>query len=521
MIKIAIFGGGIGGLTVANELSKFNSYDIAIYEKKNQIGGLARSMRDEDGCCSEISWRVFFDFYHNLFKTMKEIPTNDKNSTLDNLTIYRHTNVDDNSTIKDKVFGLKEIFKGLTSCDQRLDQLDSITWYEALGQTSDSNIFREIGGWLGMDRMKGSFKSVIKVGFEMNLLPKRLNSNYNDWVTTMPTSEALFDPWKKHLENKGVKIKFNEELSKINIINNEIKQCKLKSGKIVIADYYILALPVESLDSLIKTNYSLQKGQLKLISSLKENSLHIQLSFQVYFNRKVSLGIIDSVSNNGILLVNSPWDLIILQYDQIYKVPLCKNIPNAKGGWSITVCTAYTEGIKHKKPFNKCTYEECIEEIWAQIMQSTELREKVKKYNQFELNDKIIVKWTNYWPGYYFNTQTKQLETSEPKFTNNAGTYKLRPSFRTFIPNLFISTAYTKETIDIFSMEAASISGKLCANSIDKRSPKPIMQNRPTYLEPFRKIDSLAYKMGLPNMNLLFIVLVILLVIFFIVKMIL
>lgn len=39
MNKIAIFGGGIGGLTVAHELSKYNNYDIKIFERNDDIGG--------------------------------------------------------------------------------------------------------------------------------------------------------------------------------------------------------------------------------------------------------------------------------------------------------------------------------------------------------------------------------------------------------------------------------------------------------------------------------------------------
>lgn len=34
MKKVAIFGGGVGGLTVAHELSKNPWYQIDIYEKK-------------------------------------------------------------------------------------------------------------------------------------------------------------------------------------------------------------------------------------------------------------------------------------------------------------------------------------------------------------------------------------------------------------------------------------------------------------------------------------------------------
>ncbi len=71
---MAIFGAGIGGLTVAHELCKDPRYDITIYEMTDSIGGLAKSGRDASGCATEYSWRGFFGFYNHLFKMMGEIP---------------------------------------------------------------------------------------------------------------------------------------------------------------------------------------------------------------------------------------------------------------------------------------------------------------------------------------------------------------------------------------------------------------------------------------------------------------
>ena len=101
MIKIAIFGGGVGGCTVAHELSKIPNYDINIYEKKNEIGGLARSSRDSDLCATEYCWRMFFHPYHNVFKIMSEIPLiEDPNKTvLNNLTTSSGTNISDKKTL--------------------------------------------------------------------------------------------------------------------------------------------------------------------------------------------------------------------------------------------------------------------------------------------------------------------------------------------------------------------------------------------------------------------------------------
>jgi glycerol-3-phosphate dehydrogenase len=71
---IVIFGGGISGLTVAHELSKYN-LKIAIIEKESILGGMARSdiYPDRNNLRTEHSWRGYAPFYKNAFQIMKEI----------------------------------------------------------------------------------------------------------------------------------------------------------------------------------------------------------------------------------------------------------------------------------------------------------------------------------------------------------------------------------------------------------------------------------------------------------------
>ena len=526
MKRIAIFGAGIGGLTVAHQLSKFPEYTIDIYEKKDDIGGLARSQRDKDGCCMEYSWRVFFGFYNNLLRILQEIPliSDPNKNVLNNLDIYRHINLSDSTiSIKDKTIAIYNILYGICSCDNRLDELDNLKWWDALGLTSNSNVFREIGPWLGMSRYDGSYKSVIKVGFEMQILNTYLNPNYKDYVTTKSTSEAWFDNWKQYLINKGVKFHMETELMNVYIQNNKITSATVHDDQKnnnynVIADEYIFGIPVEMLDKIITNTPYLNYGQLTNIKKLKDISLHTQLGFQLYFNKQVSLGT-DSLGkkNNAFLVVDSPWDLIILSYDNLYKdTKLCSKLTNVKGGWSVVACTSYVNGIVYNKPMDQCNYDEIIKELWAQLISSPKLKQLVKQNNNFEFDEKIVVKFTPMWPTFNYNQSINKLISSEPKFTNNAGTYALRPSFKTHIQNLYISTAYTKEAIDIFSMEAACIAGKNVANAIDTRSPTSIMIKRPKLFEGFRSVDNALYNNKLPGVlpTLSVVVLILLLLLF-------
>jgi hypothetical protein len=516
MKDIVILGGGIGGLTVAHELSKHDKFRINIYEKTDTIGGMARSSRDIDGCATEYCWRVFFGFYNNFFTILKEIPLieNSLKTPLDNLSVYKHKNFYDSTIpLSDKLNSIKAIVNGITSCDERLVKLDNLSWWDAIKTNKESDIFRQIGPWLGMDRYNGSFNSVIRVGIEMQILSTYLDNNYRDYVTTLPTSEAIFDHWQEYLMDKNVGINFNKQVSYIKVNKNKVEFVVI-NNEIISGDYYILNLPINALNSVINKNPQLKVGDLGNIQELCDTCLHMQLSFQVYFNKAINLN-----KANAFLIVDSSWDLIVLCYDQLYTSSnLCKNLCNIKGGWSIAVCTAYMPGILYKKPFRECTYEEIINEIWAQVMNCNNLKNEVKKYNNFDLSNDLIVKWSPMWDSFYYSNN--KLYTTEPKFTNNKGSLKLRPSFKTSIDNMYISTAYIKETIDIYSMEAACIAGRLVAKDIinkERINNKLIVTipPRPKLLYPFRLLDSIFYKLGLPNLTLylLFITVLIIIVI--------
>lgn len=514
MVNISIFGAGVSGLTLSHELSKNPLYKINIYEARDKIGGMARSLRDSDGCNQEISWRVFFGFYHNVFRIMSEIPliNNPQNTTLNNLTPYKHLNITDNPmTFNEKMELANVIIYGITSCDERLQSLDNLAWKDAISSTSQTNLLRQTATWLGLNRNSASYNSVIKVGIEMQMINAYTNKNYIDYVTTKPTSEAWFDHWENKLIKDEVNFHFNSELTSVEISNNSITSVYVNNNTKIVSDYYIFSLPVEVLAKLIIQTPELNHDELSKVPMLSNLCYQVQIAFQIYFDRKILLG-----NNNAFLIVDSAWDLIVLMYDQIYTdTQLCIDIPNVKSGWSVTVCSTYQKGIIYDKSLIECTYDEILTEIWAQIMNSKNLRQIVVNNNGFELSSEMIIKWSPLWPTFKYD---KKIVTTEPKFSNNTGSLMLRPSVKTHINNLYLSTAYVKETIDIFSMEAAAIAGLHVANLISNSSKKPFILSRPMLFYPARKIDELCYYLNLPNLSILIIIIILVLFIFLICK---
>jgi uncharacterized protein with NAD-binding domain and iron-sulfur cluster len=73
MKSISIFGAGISGLTIAHELSE-KGFEVFVYEKDENIGGMAKSKRNKNNLPTEHSWRGYGSFYHNTFDILKRIP---------------------------------------------------------------------------------------------------------------------------------------------------------------------------------------------------------------------------------------------------------------------------------------------------------------------------------------------------------------------------------------------------------------------------------------------------------------
>lgn len=552
--RVAIFGGGVGGLTVAYVLSQYpDRYSIDLYERHSEVGGMARSSRDSSGCATEYCWRVFFGFYKHLFRVLHHIPlveagdgngnghgvntaktvmTANPPSVMNNFVPYRNITVSDSPTTWAEMMRMAYwLWYGFSSCDERMRELDNWKWSDVMKKTGNSHILRQVGPWLGMDRVRASYKSVIEVGFEWNVLGGEEN-----YVTSQPTSEAMFDPWVAYLQRWGVRLHRNHELLQLdnsleenNRRNRNKKRAQirdLRTGRTWTddqIDIVVLALPVEVLQRVAHRKWFLSPKTQANLQTLATTCLHMQVAFQVYFNIPVWLGhntqwpvtkelpqFSRTWKNNSFIVTDAPWDLIVLQYDQTYdfgKTVLCSHLEKVRGGWSIAVCTAYRPGIRIRKPFYQCTEDEIHLEIWAQLRNSRSLDALVQQFNSGrsleQLEHKHVIHWSPMWPGFQYDPSTHHIRMREPKFTNNAGSLALRPSFRTLDESVFVATAYVQETIGIFSMEAACLGGKKVATAITCDDWVQSEVARPRAFAVFRALDSCSWRMGGPNLGLL------------------
>jgi uncharacterized protein with NAD-binding domain and iron-sulfur cluster len=184
--KVIILGGGVAGMSAAQELAE-RGFDVAIYEGRNIPGGKARSIPVPDSGQSgkknlpgEHGFRFFPGFYQHITDTMKRIPyKNNPNGVFDNLigatriSIPRFdrqgltlpakfpTNINDLQlllkTIRQlmfnqveleekefKFFGQK-IWQLITSCkERRLGEYEKVDWWNFLEADRFSNEYKNL-----------------------------------------------------------------------------------------------------------------------------------------------------------------------------------------------------------------------------------------------------------------------------------------------------------------------------------------------------------------------------------------
>lgn len=102
-MNVAIFGGGIAGLTVAHELL-LRGFNISLFEKEDILGGMARSRIEKSGYPSEHSWRGYGPFYKNFFDMIQQIPNAQHFSETLQFELYKDKKDIKSLTIFDRIF---------------------------------------------------------------------------------------------------------------------------------------------------------------------------------------------------------------------------------------------------------------------------------------------------------------------------------------------------------------------------------------------------------------------------------
>ncbi len=209
--KILIVGGGIGGLSCATALAETGKFDVSIYES-DIIGGQA-STKKSKLCNTEICWRVWGCSYNNLFSIMNDISCmrNFYNALPQDLCYSSNPPQNYNLTLSEyfnKVDFklLSKSLKFLFDCkDRNINEHHDIESYNYYDRDTLHTII--LGPLMGLEATKLTLSGMLKFIYGLEQVDNNFcKKGTISIVSKYPTSDSLFEPWKKYLLERNVKI---------------------------------------------------------------------------------------------------------------------------------------------------------------------------------------------------------------------------------------------------------------------------------------------------------------------------
>ncbi|HKE40142.1 MAG TPA: FAD-dependent oxidoreductase [Casimicrobiaceae bacterium] len=538
---MAILGGGVGGLSAAHELAE-REFAVTVYERNAVFGGKARSVpvvgsgvggrKDLPG---EHGFRFFPGFYKHVTDTMGRIPFGTRNGNCrDNLVqatrilLARQGKVDpvwvarfpetlddfrtaflalfDNLDIPQDeiVFFVTRLLALATSCDDRYErEYEQIAFWDFIEAETRSENYRQYLGQ-GLTRslvaMRAEESSTRTVGrillqlFYGILVPGRVF----DRLLSGPTTDVWIDPWRTHLtEHLAVTLVPNATVRSFNVAGDRIRSVSVERDGIVeevTADFYVAALPVEIMQTLLSFDLTRAAPSLARLGELRTEWMN---GIQFYLETD------EPLANGHAIYLDSSWALTSISQRQFWRGYDLSEYGNGRVGGilSVDISNWTTPGSFNGKPAIAATSrEEIKDEVWA------ELKAALNAPGNAQLEDSNLVTW--------FLDPDIQLPNPgtvtnlEPLLINRVGSLALRPEAYTEVSNLFLASDYVRTYTDLATMEAANEAARRATNAIMAVSgvtapPCELWEfDIPIVMRNAQRFDELRLRMGLPNLFL-------------------
>jgi len=533
-IRVAVLGGGVGGLSAAQELAE-RGFEVAVYERRADFGGKARSIPVPNSATpgrkplpGEHGFRFLPSFYKHLPDSMKRIPFAGK-SVLDNLIFSTRLQIartgklaflepthfpqtlDDWTTVFKSLFAnlgipddellffIDRLLVLLTSCqERRLAEYENIAWWDFIAAKSKSLSYQKYLGE-GLTRslvaMKAEISSTRTVGYiDLQLMLGLMCSPGGfDRLLNGPTNEAWIDPWISYLKTLGVSLQGSSVVRSLELDGRRIGKVIVdQSGTLssIIADFYVSALPVEIMTGLVTDDLKSAAPSLAHLDKLQTRWMN-----GIQFYLKTDVPLVHGHSN----YLDSPWALTSVSQKQFWpEVDFAALGDGRVGGiLSVDISDWNTPGIVYGKPATNCTPEEIKTETWAQ------LKAHLNTGTVETLSDSNLLSWF-LDPDIQFPNPSAATN-AEPLLINPAGSLQYRPEASTEIPNLFLASDYVRTYTDLATMEGANEAARRSVNAIIDASGSNASKaqiwpfQEPEAFKPMRDYDLLRFKLGLPH----------------------
>ncbi|TYL38608.1 phytoene dehydrogenase [Natronococcus pandeyae] len=535
MTDVTVIGGGIGGLSAAQELAE-RGFDVTVYEANDRFGGKARSMPIADGpepLHGEHGFRFFPAFYRHVVDTMERIPDG-AGTVADNLveteatliaSTYQPDRIAETGTpdslrgwlealrpafaedlpADDVRFLLERLAYLLTACEQRREhELDEISWWEFIDAENRSQEFQ--------DRLAFATQSLVALRPEvgsartigtiyMQLLFGQLDpTRPTERILNGPTNEVWIDPWIEYLDRLGVEFHPGTPARGLTFDGRRITGVELADGSRANGDEYVLAVPVEVAPEFVTPELARAAPELGRIERLETAWMN---GIQFYLAEDVEL------TRGHQVYADAPWALTSISQRQFWTgYDVDEHGPDeVEGVLSVIASDWETPGIVYGKPAKHCSREQIATEIWEQLKRHLNGPET-------RLTDELLVDWfldpalvevgsrseTHRGDG----DAVDGVENRSPLLINTVGALRNRPPADVGVRNLTLAGDYVRTNSDLASMESANEAGRRAANAICRRhgirdEARIWDLEEPAFLEPFKRQDRIRYRLGLPH----------------------
>lgn len=320
MTRVAIFGGGMGGLSAAHELIE-RGFEVDLYEKRAAYGGKARTYgvpgtgtAGRFDLPAEHGFRFFPGFYKHVPDSMSRIPAAEGNGrtvadALVQCTMGEFLLPEKKATIFPVRFprswaefkarladlrnrgglGLQQgelshfawiMFRLAVSCqERRMQEWERIAWWAYTGAATRSEAYQNLlarGLTRSLVAMRAENASTRTVGdIMLQMVYSTLTPGASsDRVLNGPTSMVWIDPWRAMLAAKGVRFHSETALEGLAIgadrrISGATVRATGGEARTVTADHYVCAIPVDQFTPMAKGAVAEAAPSLRALDQLQ------------------------------------------------------------------------------------------------------------------------------------------------------------------------------------------------------------------------------------------------------------
>ncbi len=416
MNRVAVFGGGMGGLAAAHELIE-RGFEVDVYERRALWGGKARSYgvhgtgaEGRKELPGEHGFRFFPGFYKHIPDTMSRIPFPTSNASgvvLDNLVACSEGELledDRKATIfpvrfpeswqefRDRMRDLQgrgrlgfadgelrhfvgRMLRIMVSCrERRMDEFEQTPWWTFIGAETRSAAYRNLlarGVTRSLVAMRAETASTRTVGDILSQMVYYVLTPgaTADRVLNGPTSEVWIEPWRAHLRAEGVRFHDEAKLVRLELgsdrrIARAVVSTKSAGDVAVQADHYIAAVPCEVMAGVVEGALAAAAPSLRGLDQLQVQWMN---GVQFYLARDYPM-----VAGHCIY-ANSAWSLTSISQNQFWQ-PAGRAVASygdgrVKGLLSVDISDWTSNGtLTTTQPADDCERDGVIKETWAQVL---------------------------------------------------------------------------------------------------------------------------------------------------------